>query len=179
MGSAWTRAGARPRGSCAPGDASAAPRLCSPTRRGAEGGPAALSPHRCSDLKVDSQKQRHPSGGVSVSSETVFELEGVELGADGKARADAVPPGGADEHGKLRSTSVSNARGRHQNRPPCLDQQLGSGRRPELRGAPLSTAGQRSGASEAGRALLCCRPQKRGGGATFWNILITEHTNME
>lgn len=41
----------------------------------------------CSDLRVDSQKQRHPSGGVSVSSEMVFELEGVELGADGKARA--------------------------------------------------------------------------------------------
>ncbi|EDL07326.1 Cdk5 and Abl enzyme substrate 2, isoform CRA_b, partial [Mus musculus] len=37
-----------------------------------------------SDLRVDSQKQRHPSGGVSVSSEMVFELEGVELGADGK-----------------------------------------------------------------------------------------------
>lgn len=33
---------------------------------------------------MDSQKQRHPSGGVSVSSEMVFELEGVELGADGK-----------------------------------------------------------------------------------------------
>ncbi|ELK25848.1 CDK5 and ABL1 enzyme substrate 2 [Myotis davidii] len=45
---------------------------------------------RVSDLRVDSQKQRHPSGGVSVSSEMVFELEGVELGADGKARADAV-----------------------------------------------------------------------------------------
>ncbi|EGW11054.1 CDK5 and ABL1 enzyme substrate 2 [Cricetulus griseus] len=42
---------------------------------------------RISDLRVDSQKQRHPSGGVSVSSEMVFELEGVELGADGKARA--------------------------------------------------------------------------------------------
>ncbi|XP_059561101.1 CDK5 and ABL1 enzyme substrate 2 isoform X2 [Myotis daubentonii] len=39
---------------------------------------------RVSDLRVDSQKQRHPSGGVSVSSEMVFELEGVELGADGK-----------------------------------------------------------------------------------------------
>lgn len=36
---------------------------------------------------MDSQKQRHPSGGVSVSSEMVFELEGVELGADGKVRA--------------------------------------------------------------------------------------------
>lgn len=45
---------------------------------------------RCSDLRVDSQKQRHPSGGVSVSSEMVFELEGVELGADGKARATRV-----------------------------------------------------------------------------------------
>ncbi|XP_051684608.1 CDK5 and ABL1 enzyme substrate 2 isoform X2 [Oryctolagus cuniculus] len=39
---------------------------------------------RVCDLRVDSQKQRHPSGGVSVSSEMVFELEGVELGADGK-----------------------------------------------------------------------------------------------
>ncbi|KAM7125347.1 CDK5 and ABL1 enzyme substrate 2 [Molossus nigricans] len=39
---------------------------------------------RVSDLRVDSQKQRHPSGGVSASSEMVFELEGVELGADGK-----------------------------------------------------------------------------------------------
>ncbi|XP_062966782.1 CDK5 and ABL1 enzyme substrate 2 [Cynocephalus volans] len=39
---------------------------------------------RISDLRVDSQKQRHPSGGISVSSEMVFELEGVELGADGK-----------------------------------------------------------------------------------------------
>ncbi|XP_038606139.1 CDK5 and ABL1 enzyme substrate 2 isoform X1 [Tachyglossus aculeatus] len=39
---------------------------------------------RISDLKVEIQKQRHPSGGVSVSSEMVFELEGVELGADGK-----------------------------------------------------------------------------------------------
>ncbi|XP_036275906.1 CDK5 and ABL1 enzyme substrate 2 isoform X2 [Pipistrellus kuhlii] len=39
---------------------------------------------RVSDLRVDSQKQRHPSGGVSVSSEMVCELEGVELGADGK-----------------------------------------------------------------------------------------------
>ncbi|XP_011231284.2 CDK5 and ABL1 enzyme substrate 2, partial [Ailuropoda melanoleuca] len=39
---------------------------------------------RVSDLRVDSQKLRHPSGGVSASSEMVFELEGVELGADGK-----------------------------------------------------------------------------------------------
>ncbi|XP_021091987.1 CDK5 and ABL1 enzyme substrate 2-like [Heterocephalus glaber] len=39
---------------------------------------------RISDLRVESQKQRHPSGGVSVSSELVFELEGVELEADGK-----------------------------------------------------------------------------------------------
>ncbi|XP_060035128.1 CDK5 and ABL1 enzyme substrate 2 isoform X2 [Erinaceus europaeus] len=39
---------------------------------------------RISDLRVDSQKQRHPSGSVPVSSEMVFELEGVELGADGK-----------------------------------------------------------------------------------------------
>lgn len=47
--------------------------------------PAALCP--CSDLRVDSQKQRHPSGGVAVASEMVLELEGVELGADGKVRA--------------------------------------------------------------------------------------------
>ncbi|EPY87476.1 hypothetical protein CB1_000243012 [Camelus ferus] len=39
---------------------------------------------RVSDLRGDSQKQRHPSGGISVSSEMVFQLEGVELGADGK-----------------------------------------------------------------------------------------------
>ncbi|XP_053429464.1 CDK5 and ABL1 enzyme substrate 2 isoform X2 [Nycticebus coucang] len=39
---------------------------------------------RVSDLRVDIQKQRHPSGGTSVSPEMVFELEGVELGADGK-----------------------------------------------------------------------------------------------
>ncbi|XP_074066518.1 CDK5 and ABL1 enzyme substrate 2 isoform X1 [Macrotis lagotis] len=39
---------------------------------------------RINDIKIESQKQRHPSGGVSVSSEMVFVLEGVELGADGK-----------------------------------------------------------------------------------------------
>ncbi|XP_067164033.1 CDK5 and ABL1 enzyme substrate 2 isoform X2 [Apteryx mantelli] len=39
---------------------------------------------RISDLKMDGQKQRHPSGGVSVSTEMVLGLEGVELGADGK-----------------------------------------------------------------------------------------------
>ncbi|XP_020137655.2 CDK5 and ABL1 enzyme substrate 2 isoform X2 [Microcebus murinus] len=39
---------------------------------------------RISDLRLDVQKQRHPSGGTSVSPEMVFELEGVELGADGK-----------------------------------------------------------------------------------------------
>ncbi|XP_067410648.1 CDK5 and ABL1 enzyme substrate 2 [Emydura macquarii macquarii] len=39
---------------------------------------------RISDLKTEGQKQRHPSGGVSVSSEMVLGLEGVELGADGK-----------------------------------------------------------------------------------------------
>lgn len=56
----------------------------------------------CSDLRVDSQKQRHPSGGVSVSSEMVFELEGVELGADGKARAGAVHRVGACRRGAER-----------------------------------------------------------------------------
>ncbi|XP_059569194.1 CDK5 and ABL1 enzyme substrate 2 [Alligator mississippiensis] len=39
---------------------------------------------RISDLKMEGQKQRHPSGGVSVSSEMVLGMEGVELGADGK-----------------------------------------------------------------------------------------------
>ncbi|XP_037771476.1 CDK5 and ABL1 enzyme substrate 2 isoform X2 [Chelonia mydas] len=39
---------------------------------------------RISDLKMEGQKQRHPSGGVSVSAEMVLGLEGVELGADGK-----------------------------------------------------------------------------------------------
>ncbi|XP_023597375.1 CDK5 and ABL1 enzyme substrate 2 [Trichechus manatus latirostris] len=39
---------------------------------------------RVSDPRADGQKQRRPSGGVSVASEMVFELEGVELGADGK-----------------------------------------------------------------------------------------------
>nr|XP_030697546.1 CDK5 and ABL1 enzyme substrate 2 isoform X2 [Globicephala melas] len=47
---------------------------------------------RVSDLRVDSQKQRHPSGGVSVSSEMVFQLEGVELGADGKPDSHGPPP---------------------------------------------------------------------------------------
>lgn len=40
-----------------------------------------------SELKIEGQKQRHPSGGVSVSSEMVLGLEGVELGADGKVRS--------------------------------------------------------------------------------------------
>lgn len=35
---------------------------------------------------MDGQKQRHPSGGVSVSTEMVLGMEGVELGADGKVR---------------------------------------------------------------------------------------------
>lgn len=35
---------------------------------------------------MEGQKQRHPSGGVSVSAEMVLGLEGVELGADGKVR---------------------------------------------------------------------------------------------
>lgn len=65
-------------------------RLCSPPAGGAGRGPSSFLPSVCcSDLRVDSQKQRHPSGGVSVPSEMVFELEGVELGADGKARVGA------------------------------------------------------------------------------------------
>ncbi|XP_053106594.1 CDK5 and ABL1 enzyme substrate 2 [Hemicordylus capensis] len=39
---------------------------------------------RISELKIEGQKQRHPSGGVSVTSEMVLGMEGVELGADGK-----------------------------------------------------------------------------------------------
>lgn len=35
---------------------------------------------------MEGQKQRHPSGGVSVSTEMVLGLEGVELGADSKVR---------------------------------------------------------------------------------------------
>ncbi|XP_033009881.1 CDK5 and ABL1 enzyme substrate 2 [Lacerta agilis] len=39
---------------------------------------------RISELRLEGQKQRHPSGGVSVSTEMVLGMEGVELGADGK-----------------------------------------------------------------------------------------------
>ncbi|XP_028591224.2 CDK5 and ABL1 enzyme substrate 2 [Podarcis muralis] len=39
---------------------------------------------RISELRIEGQKQRHPSGGVSVSTEMVLGMEGVELGADGK-----------------------------------------------------------------------------------------------
>ncbi|XP_026520671.1 CDK5 and ABL1 enzyme substrate 2 [Notechis scutatus] len=39
---------------------------------------------RISELRIEGQKQRHPSGGISVTSEMVFGMEGVELGADGK-----------------------------------------------------------------------------------------------
>lgn len=35
------------------------------------------------DVKLESGRQRHPSGGVSAK-EMVIGLEGVELGADGK-----------------------------------------------------------------------------------------------
>lgn len=35
------------------------------------------------DVKVESGRQRHPSGGMSAK-EMVIGLEGVELGADGK-----------------------------------------------------------------------------------------------
>lgn len=37
------------------------------------------------DVKMESGRQRHPSGGVSAK-EMVIGLEGVELGADGKVR---------------------------------------------------------------------------------------------
>ncbi|XP_048353278.1 CDK5 and ABL1 enzyme substrate 2 [Sphaerodactylus townsendi] len=39
---------------------------------------------RISELKIEGPKQRHPSGGVSVTSEMVLGMEGVEVGADGK-----------------------------------------------------------------------------------------------
>ncbi|KAM6455829.1 CDK5 and ABL1 enzyme substrate 2 isoform 2-T2 [Liasis olivaceus] len=39
---------------------------------------------RISELRIEGQKQRHPSGGISSTSEMVLGLEGVELGADGK-----------------------------------------------------------------------------------------------
>ncbi|XP_032074441.1 CDK5 and ABL1 enzyme substrate 2 [Thamnophis elegans] len=39
---------------------------------------------RISELRIEGQKQRHPSGGISVTSEMVLGMEGVELGADGK-----------------------------------------------------------------------------------------------
>uniref|UniRef100_A0A8C5SM42 CDK5 and ABL1 enzyme substrate 2 n=1 Tax=Laticauda laticaudata TaxID=8630 RepID=A0A8C5SM42_LATLA len=39
---------------------------------------------RISELRIEGQKQRHPSGGISATSEMVFGMEGVELGADGK-----------------------------------------------------------------------------------------------
>lgn len=38
-------------------------------------------------MKLESGRQRHPSGGVSAK-EMVIGLEGVELGADGKVRED-------------------------------------------------------------------------------------------
>lgn len=37
----------------------------------------------CRDVKAESGRQRHPSGGMSAK-EMVIGLEGVELGADGK-----------------------------------------------------------------------------------------------
>uniref|UniRef100_A0A8C6V7I2 Cdk5 and Abl enzyme substrate 2 n=1 Tax=Naja naja TaxID=35670 RepID=A0A8C6V7I2_NAJNA len=39
---------------------------------------------RISELRIEGQKQRHPSGGISATSEMVLGMEGVELGADGK-----------------------------------------------------------------------------------------------
>ena len=76
------------------GGSAASLRLGSQPPRGQQWGMAAVyRPMHCSDLRLDSQKQRHPSGGVSVSSEMVFQLEGVELGADGKVGASAVLSG--------------------------------------------------------------------------------------
>ncbi|KAL7985643.1 hypothetical protein Chor_004213 [Crotalus horridus] len=37
-----------------------------------------------SELRIEGQKQRHPSGGISATTEMVLGMEGVELGADGK-----------------------------------------------------------------------------------------------
>lgn len=42
------------------------------------------------DVKLESGRQRHPSGGVSAK-EIVIGLEGVELGAYGKVREDGRP----------------------------------------------------------------------------------------
>ncbi|XP_039202417.1 CDK5 and ABL1 enzyme substrate 2 [Crotalus tigris] len=39
---------------------------------------------RISELRIEGQKQRHPSGGISATTEMVLGMEGVELGADGK-----------------------------------------------------------------------------------------------
>ncbi|XP_016345157.1 CDK5 and ABL1 enzyme substrate 1-like isoform X3 [Sinocyclocheilus anshuiensis] len=44
---------------------------------------SALELQRSRDLKAESRRQRHPSGGMSAK-EMVIGLEGVELGADGK-----------------------------------------------------------------------------------------------
>lgn len=79
--------------------------LCCPAHWRGGGGRQLSCAVCCSDLRVDSQKQRHPSGGVSVSSEMVFELEGVELGADGKASDDASTRAGA---GTLRTVYGEN-----------------------------------------------------------------------
>ncbi|XP_063815368.1 CDK5 and ABL1 enzyme substrate 2 isoform X2 [Pseudophryne corroboree] len=39
---------------------------------------------RISELRLEGTKQRHPSGGTPSISDTVFGMEGVELGADGE-----------------------------------------------------------------------------------------------
>ncbi|XP_026718103.1 CDK5 and ABL1 enzyme substrate 2 [Athene cunicularia] len=73
---------------------------------------------RISDLKMEGQKQRHPSGGVSVSTEMVLGLEGVELGADGKVVSyakflyptNALVVRKADSHGAVPSCRASASR---------------------------------------------------------------------
>ncbi|XP_035199964.1 CDK5 and ABL1 enzyme substrate 2 isoform X2 [Oxyura jamaicensis] len=73
---------------------------------------------RISDLKMEGQKQRHPSGGVSVSTEMVLGMEGVELGADGKVVSyakflyptNALVVRKADSHGAVPSCRASVSR---------------------------------------------------------------------
>ncbi|XP_065547198.1 CDK5 and ABL1 enzyme substrate 2 isoform X1 [Lathamus discolor] len=73
---------------------------------------------RISDLRMEGQKQRHPSGGVSVSTEMVLGLEGVELGADGKVVSyakflyptNALVVRKADSHGAVPSCRAGASR---------------------------------------------------------------------
>ncbi|XP_036275905.1 CDK5 and ABL1 enzyme substrate 2 isoform X1 [Pipistrellus kuhlii] len=115
---------------------------------------------RVSDLRVDSQKQRHPSGGVSVSSEMVCELEGVELGADGKVVSyakflyptNALVAQKTDSHGPPPQprTSVSRAVPTSRYKPAApksapISTELDPS---QTLGAPLPVAGELPGAAQ-------------------------------